>query len=135
MTRDTLNDLAERCERATGPDRELDAAIFCAFPHAGVRSCTPAKKPGAVTALYEIGGYAAFQSPLYTASLDAAMTLVPEGWHKAFNSQVGGAWVWPSGAEYLDAINDPRATRGTAATPALALCAAALRSLAGKEDG
>jgi hypothetical protein len=54
-----LSTLADRVEAATGPDREIDDEIRTAMAYT-----------------YETGTLA----PRYTASLDAAMTLVPEGW-------------------------------------------------------
>jgi hypothetical protein len=99
----TLLELAERCEKATGPDRELDAAINRAIH--GQRQMVFS----------------------YSNSLDAAMTLVPEEmvWFvEAYPGDHSEAAVrWP----YYDA--DER----RAATPALALCAAALKARAAIE--
>jgi hypothetical protein len=97
--------LAERVEQATGPDRDLDrdiAAVILSYDRAD-------------TLL-----------PLYTASLDAAMTLVPEGWEEIRQEQVrmtdGTVRCWASVGS-VDAAMTKRC-----ATPALALCAAALRA-------
>lgn len=62
-----LERLAERCERASGPDRELGADILRAlgWTQDGHNAYTP-------------DGDRALSIPDYTASLDAAMTLVPE---------------------------------------------------------
>jgi hypothetical protein len=112
----TLLELAERCEKATGPDRELDLAIARAsyghgFPIFGER------------VNYDPALWLERYGPI-TASLDAAMTLVPEGmvWFvEAYPGDHSEAAVrWP----YYDA--DER----RAATPALALCAAALKARA-----
>lgn len=116
MTPDTeaakIAALADRCEAATGPDREIDRAIIDAF---GWRNDHGVPIPP---------GYIGI--PAYTASLDAAMTLVPKG---APEWNVEG-WGSPS------AVHDGRLSTGWvsgarrvyAATPALALCAAALRA-------
>jgi len=108
----TLLALAERVEALDGPNRNLDADIMRAIGLAGAP---------AVFALVDA------PHP-YTASLDAAMTLVPEGWAvlMAFSEQravcdvhtapLGQHGTWPAHA--------------SAATPALALCAAALRARA-----
>jgi hypothetical protein len=115
--------LAKRCEKATGPDRELDAMI----------AETIGEKHGRETGwcnsenddYYVIDECAA----LYTASLDAAMTLVPEGWGQfdvdATAPELGIDWT----------LHGPerREAKGTAAAPALALCAAALRARASGE--
>ncbi len=99
-----LEALAVRCEAATGPDRELDALIN---DIAGRRPTMPA----------------------YTASLDAAMTLVPEGYLYGIGNPEGAAHAVVS--ESPDALIDPV----KAATPALALCAASLRALATPPKG
>jgi hypothetical protein len=51
-------ELAERCEKATGPDRALDWEIHCCNGLEGVGAYGP--------------------HPTYTASLDAALTLVDD---------------------------------------------------------
>lgn len=58
----------------------------------------------------------------YTFSLDAALTLVPEGWYWQI-SEVGLAWV----GTHLTA-NKPVRFDGDAVTPAIALCIASLRA-------
>jgi hypothetical protein len=107
-----LLQLAERCEAAEGADRELDWAIFDLV-------ATNPQRCGYM----ELGLQAV---PAYTASLDAAMTLVPEGWN--------GRLEWCRGAGYAD-LAHVKAGRGfedcrPAKTAALALCAAALRARA-----
>jgi hypothetical protein len=111
-------ELAERCEAASGPDRELDRDIELAF-------------------LYEDAKHLQFGLPQYTGSMDWAMTLVPEGWR-----WMAGHREYPHARAYVE--NGQLAFIGsgtrrnparqwfevTAATPALALCAAALRTRA-----
>lgn len=114
-TDDTLLTIAERCEAAAGPARDLDADIG-----------------EAVTGWERPSGGVWQTTPHYTASLGAAMTLVPEGWAvqivRTANGKRGGANLYlfsdpstqePSGRQ-----------QGSAETPALALCAAALRARA-----
>ena len=96
-----LLELAERCEAATGPDWELDGEI------------------------HRVRGLNLHASQIsYTASVDAALSLVLEGscwrivgWPKATTTPRYGALV--EGAR--DSFG---------ATPALAICAAALRARA-----
>ncbi len=113
----TLEELAVRVEGAAGPDREIDAQIagglgWCVGPE-GNRGGRCGRTPQGTWKVV----------PRYTASLDAAMTLVPEGWTGIV--QLTGA------AELVDARNDSRRVRALACeTPALALTAAALRSRA-----
>lgn len=117
---DLLLQLAERCEREE-PSRRLDLDIACgalgfesdsdfSTGRYGVR---PAGRIWWYSTLSEIKAF--------TSSLDAAVTLVPEGWSGRI-----GLVGW---ASVLDGacINDFHC-RGR--TPALALCAAALRARA-----
>ncbi|MEH3121150.1 MAG: hypothetical protein PGN16_04085 [Sphingomonas phyllosphaerae] len=100
--------LAKKVEQATGPDRELDQAIWFAL-------FGPDKD------MHRIIARGSFN---YTASLDAAMTLVPDGLWKRIN-------VDPYGRANIR-LGDACAV--TAATPALALTAAALRARAAQHD-
>ena len=66
----------------------------------------------------------------YTTSLDAAMTLVPAGWVLSMltSSKAGSSWsamLW-----VFDEWKEIEPPKGNAATPALALTAAALRAIA-----
>ena len=97
-----IADLIARVEAAQGPDRELDAEIHALGLTVDSRLVIPRA---------------------YTASLDAAAALVPDGgdWsrHRGVNGQMtmqvwGPDAMWPGLSQ--------------AATPALALCAAALRA-------
>lgn len=116
----TLLTLAERCEQAAGPDREFDVAIARAlgwkplyrddyskwWPPAAVEDSRARKR--------SILHHPTQPLPAFTASLDAAVTLVPEGCGWMVMKNVAKVARWPK--------------RG--ATPALALCAAALRARA-----
>lgn len=109
-----MSDLITRLEAAEGPDRELDAEIFLQID------------PDATD-----NGDGTFDSPYfdqshhhprkYTASIDAALTLVPEG------------WIWqlsPTYAEVFELV-DSTGFGGFCAdapTPANALCIAALKA-------
>ncbi len=109
-----LQDLAERVEKATGADRELDCRIFASF---SPEEWSQADLDYAISAPDRT-----VNPPRYTASIDAALYLVPEGWTwGAFDN--GTAWAWPNEARDLLA-----GIRSTAATPALALVSAALRA-------
>ena len=99
--RETLEALLARVLEGTGPDRELDRAIAMAL--------TPKARRGMYVRRH------------YTASLDAALTLVPEGWTwKRFHSGVFECAM----------LDDRRALfeRGDAATPARALIAACIKA-------
>lgn len=123
-----LEGLALRCEQASGADRELDAKIHVqatyAWPHVRLTDDS---------------------APRYTASLDAAMSLVPEGyeWIVRKDPQERTAFANIIRQDHRNIVDtyDPEDgcfkasdTTGTyparAATPALALTAAALRARA-----
>jgi hypothetical protein len=112
-------ELAERCEAATGPDRELDTEIYITV------------KPDGNAPWGTLVAASRHPDRGFTASLDAAMSLVPEGvieWHagKHFKSENGAAYIlapWSRDPFYV-----------VGATPALALTAACLRSHAAKEE-
>jgi hypothetical protein len=75
------SELIERLEKATGPDRELDACIFL-LQWPGYRlqtDCEPFPDQVEPGRIQEIGGFAHRTAPAFTASIDAALTLVPEG--------------------------------------------------------
>lgn len=134
--RDLLLQLAERCEREK-PSRELDCRMQAALdPMAEDRIRHPSatfnftgihtEEPGCVW------NYAV---PQYTASLDAAVTLVPEdySYELTFSAAGDGAmrrarlWDWRRGPLMIDPTNERSAT---AKTLPLAVCAAALRARA-----
>jgi hypothetical protein len=131
-TREELLALAERVKALSEPDREVDCAIGVA---AGLFRTEPNRGwPDQLDYIqiregrdwYPGNGFDHLV-PKWTASLDAAMSLVPEGCRIEIE-------IWPNGrADTLLWSNsiprDPQ-NRTDAATPALALTAAALRTLA-----
>jgi hypothetical protein len=158
---DELIALAERCERAEGPDRALDARIWCVI---GVGSPWTAEncwlaatvRPPELESLgltleqwldkWPDEADAAAQNynvPRYTASLDAANALVPKGWsversgwQAIAEPYYAGFELWQyrknADGEYRHGSSEA-ITKGSAVTPALALCAAALRARATTE--
>jgi hypothetical protein len=101
-----LLELASRVGEATGPDQQLDFDILCVVDARAI-------KTGPL-----------HSDPKFTASLDAATTLVPEGWTGEVRLD-GWAQIWPN---YPGGWLHER-VKASAATPALALTAAALRAL------
>lgn len=110
----TLDDLITALREATGPDEALDYEIEMLCQPV----CQSWKYP-----------------PPFTASLDAALTLVPEGWRVYNLSQDPDQGMrWFAG---LDAIpircgHWIAYTNKRAPTPALALCVAALEARRGR---
>lgn len=120
-----IKSLIERIEKSEGADRELDHAIYEALGKPVVRMAS------ASTHGTDLVNWA----PFYSASLDAAVTLVPEGWSFEVRSSgtgdPGQASVWnpmraPGHEEYRVS---------NFATPALALCAAALKARNPSHEG
>jgi len=119
--RETLLSLAARCEAAVGADRGLDAEVGRVVDAAPKRRNIWRRNRYPL----QLIRVAEYWLP-YTASLDAAESLVPSGWswHAVKQGRRGTGWasVTDPGQEGLPACK--------AATPALALCAAALRARA-----
>ena len=126
--------LADRIEAAGRPDRELDALIEIARnPYRQIIiGSKPGRFPqepiyGPISELIVMADMIAdaINAPAYTASIDAALTLVPDGhaWSVSNAARTPRANVWP-----LSPLRDIPPKHTSAATPALAICAAALRA-------
>jgi hypothetical protein len=98
--------LAARVEALSGPDRMIDRDIAIA------------------TMGWPAAAFTDSPTPEYTASIDATLTLVPDCRHTelAMQDRHSGRWKWVLRGGY----GVRSEARG--ATPALALCAAALRA-------
>jgi hypothetical protein len=124
--------LAERCEQATGPDRELDVAIAVAAGVIRERDGNLCYATGNDSDYVLERGYYDLEGgpqelPYFTASLDAAMALVPEGWEGSLPvKRKCYAELWRPGTVDSNVFG-----KGPAA--ALALCAAALRARASQD--
>jgi hypothetical protein len=130
MTSPTLTDLAERVEKLTGPCRETDGLIFKALEQREEDMWTTFGDDE-VWHRQDPQDHCAFDAPpAYTASLDAAMTLVPEGvWYclSGPHSESGGRYRGgPQRFDMTMGIGEDRAD-GKAASAPNATVAAALR--------
>ena len=126
MTRD---ELIAALEKATGPSRELDAELHAArFPE--LRSAPWVSRGGVWVDTSSEDPNMAFPAQ-YTASIDAALSLVPEGWRWSLD--------WTQRLPYQDCGRADLYAPGNgikpadvgdvyAATPAIALCIAALKA-------
>lgn len=133
--KEELLKLAERVEALSGPDRGVDVEIFRV-----IGAPAPFQFMNKLIALeyndIEQAYFARvtddmqvrYAPPAYTASLDAAMTLVPKGWAWSVLDRRTTGYSKPNGQCWTK--EDRSTLHGDAATPALALCAAALRALA-----
>lgn len=124
IAREGLVDLAERCEKASGPDRELEWRIAEAIGVGEWRQSTvwPPFMPGSKIDK---------AIPAYTASLDAAMTLVPDQHSYGIEAYTPdhNTLGWTVHL-LLDANILGRGVSAFATTFSLALCAAALKARA-----
>lgn len=128
-------DLIARLEQATEGSRELDAAIARAIGNKVETIIVPEGHP-----VFAAGGGLEFMVrpdgsrssvPPYTTSLDAALTLVPEGWRVAemkdgIPSDAGPYCHVRLWCPVNSALGHRHGASGI--TPALALCIAALRA-------
>ncbi|WP_313230208.1 hypothetical protein [Sphingobium yanoikuyae] len=119
--RDTLLALAERVEGLSNPDREMDELIGMAI---GLKNT--------MRIGHELLGndrVVPVNCPAYTASLDAAKTLVPKGWHVGMLTECDED---DSPSCCLTQNEEPcRDAVGRGADMALSLVAASLRARAG----
>ena len=127
MTRTEWLALAERCEAATGPDTELDAAIACAV-HGWTQISEEIDPYGDVPMLIDRDGGGPMIPCEYTASIDAITALIerdlPGGaWSAGMgcvrpDEPVAGARLFSAESRYF-CIGEAEGR-----SPALALCAA-----------
>ena len=128
MTRDEWLALAERCEKATGPDRGLDALIFRALS-------------GSKDHWHAVAGIHMTDAncPLITASIDAIKKITEKefpGWAVSSSASVRyGCSAGLSQEAPYDAWEhtDMGGVDATGVTEALARCAAFCRAMAEKE--
>ena len=141
--REELLKLAERVEQLSGPDREVDALIWLEVTPGATRKETRFihKASGKEQIIDETrdASRRLIIVPHYTASLDAAMTLVPKtmslvdltlSWEPPEPEVFPACSITWYPAAVIHNGKDWHALTASGATPALALCAAALRALA-----
>lgn len=132
-----MKDLIERLEKATGPDRELDAAIGAACEIVDDFDPSVLLDPvfyrgdecgririysGKIDPSVKHHKYTRDARP-FTASIDAALTLVPEGVDWGVGHLMG--WRYRAGIKFPDLSTFEA---DDYATPAIALCIAALKA-------
>lgn len=121
-----LLELAARCEAAPGQNRLLDFVIATAT---GWECNETSFSMVAWRAPNEVSFQRATENwpPEFTKSIDAALTLLPPGWFfGGFEQNKPSVRVWTEGNI---AYYSPDLKYNRPASPALALCAAALRAL------
>jgi hypothetical protein len=117
----TLRGLAERCEKIVGPDRAIDTAIAKELGYKVWERADCSKNE----CWTDLRGWMVL--PSYTASLDAAELLIPSE-HKW--AVYGGGYASVARWDGTEADEEIDLDHVKAATPALALCAAALKARA-----
>lgn len=121
------DDIIARLERATEGSRELDALIAIAIgarPDWLALDTTPLVHVG--NGYVRAGKYGpGFNVQLYSTSLDAAFTLVPEGWLIQAIGQYPSSGLW---YVILEEDELPSTSAEDKDDAALALCIAALRA-------
>ena len=129
-----MGDIIKMLEEATGGSRELDAEIcrIAYWESDGYFSDQDDHGEWFIYS-YRFGGTAIPKEPLphYTTSLDAALTLVPEGWtsKQIFITGAGSKARLKRPSPYaLVAPMESYERDRLVATPALALCVAALKA-------
>ena len=120
-----MSDLIERLEAATGPCRELDAAILTQ-----VMGYRDVYGDGTVfdrgnDGYWYVGEHSAPQLPAPTASIDAALTLVPAELANHSLLSISPMSLDMGGRNWKCQVGKHRAS---APTPALAIVIAALRA-------
>jgi hypothetical protein len=129
MTRDEWLELATRCEKATGPDREIDAAIALAFGWKEV------KQAGISARWFAPQCYSFdYAPPQFTASLDAITSLI----EREMGDDLADIISQKKRSEaFVDIWSERRKRKlssGHAATEAIARCAAFCRAMGEKAN-
>jgi hypothetical protein len=142
-------ELIARLEAATGPDRELDAEIAavakvnlppgCDWAFKFPRWQADHSRHGRVNVIGNVNGNgdyiaAHFIAPTYTASIDAALTLMPELWNYVIGSPGIEETELDKWCVNIAMHPDDRGDLTFAPTPALAICIAALKARSQTDD-
>jgi len=125
----SLESLAAQVEAADGPSRDLDGLIAKVL---GEYPCWATKQNDRQPELFTDGAVGLrareWLCPKYTASIDAAMTLVPAGvGDEPLSVLFQRTWRGQGRAKLLDTLGGQEA-EASGNTPALAIAAAALRA-------
>jgi len=135
MSREAIIALASRCEQATGPDRQLDVEIVAAITPGIVGIERGPLDGSGDDYLFVFDPPRAWSEswllvPRYTGSLDAALTLVPDGHAISLHIDADGTVIAGCMPDDGDGCTDADICASNAP---LALCAAALRARAAME--
>lgn len=133
-----LKDLIARLEAATEGSRYLDAQIHKYIERDQSLFAKFERSAQAPAADFGMPPTVADQTPHYTTSLDAALTLVPEGWWPGFGwaeydpkvHKQTGRYGWAELVRNVPGRSFPEEIYGysDSGSPALAICIAALKA-------
>lgn len=131
-----MADLLERLEKATGPDTALDAAIVAELHDSIVKPYPPTDDFGPKNrwqfwsrdGKHFLSNESKWPVLPYTASFDAALTLIPKNWSgwMVADTNMSEAWNHAEARVSLNSCNNLLVARG--ATPVIALCIAILKA-------
>ena len=123
----TIDELIERLEKATGPDRGLDGDIaVCCGEATGYVERLGKRDDGWVS---KGAHHAVVAAPTYTASIDAALTLIPSTQNWSIETDPGGHWAktWTMEPSQIFGGQTWRVRDNESASAAIAFCIAALK--------
>lgn len=125
-----LQTLIERLEKATGPDRILDALLDIALDKgrpAWAQDTGQLTADGDCVRVSPTG--AGWYPPRYTSSVDLALDLLlPDKWWCVSGPHTPQGGLYRGGPKRFDVAITAPSDSATGATPALALCVAALKA-------
>jgi hypothetical protein len=139
----TRTELIAALKAAEGPSRELDAEVAFTAGWRLAHGCwwTPdqvTKSHKLKDGLMAMSGDPTIEVPAFTASIDAALTLVPKGWRiytadfsikgRTRWSLLGPCKTWITNEDGEQVAGADWYCGGVAKSPALALCIAALEA-------
>jgi hypothetical protein len=119
----TIDELIARLESAAEGSRDFDYRIAQVIGNKWMEGVREGDSPP-----FAPRSIADRTIPRYTTSVDAALTLVPDGWVVANISQNDNRLWWTCLNRGYRTSYDATAIAGDLATPALAVCVAALRA-------
>ena len=123
-----LDDLIARLERAEGPSAELDEAIASAvLVPDGMERLVAVPGAAVPIQMYRFPDGSRGTALRFSASIDAALTLVPESAEEV-RIQIGNQTRHANATVDFDTFHGGKIEVGAAIKPALALCIAALRA-------
>lgn len=122
-----LKELIDLLERCAGPDRELDVEIQETVVGLEMYESIAERGGGKCIRYYPGPPGPTYRAlPRYTSSIDAAMTLVPEGWSRHLSEDDKNIWWVDLRRRHVTSYDDVIITKNQSL--AIALCLASLKA-------